>query len=1319
MRGTPGEWGEQWRDRRSGRLAGRSGRIDGCSGWVDGCSGRLAGRCMRRLTLASLASLCALAGGLLLCSAPALAARGHLFDKSFGQAGSGNGEFEHPVAAAVGEATGDVYVADSEQNRVERFSATGQYLGYFNGSGEYEVEGKLETGTAAGFGGKENEVETGQFELGEYGEAGGSVIAVDNSCEQQRPALTGAACQKFDPSDGDVYVVCTEQHVVDKFGPDGEYIGQITGAGEGPFGSSSKKPEEFLIGLAVAKTGEVWLLGTQLIDSRKTVHLNLFTNAEQNTSEAHKSLALAAGEINISPSERSGFAVNPVGDFYLEEYRGYIIELGPKGELLNKQVDPEDALGVATESSTGDVYLDNFTHVTRVSPAGAQLEALGGEQLTDASGEGIAVDAASETVYVVDEAADEIDAYTPEPEGPPTVSGESVSAVTASSATLGAELDPRGPSTAYRFEYGPCATLALDSCVTSPYPDSLPSTAQPIGAGFEPIDLAQHLQNLQPHTAYHFRVFATNAKGQASANEVTFTTQRVGGSSNQAFALPDNRQWELVSPPNLHGAFMEPLGEGVVQAAADGEAFADFAPVPNEAQPLPAGTANGAEVISGRGAHGWSSRDVAAPGNGWDEFGYFSEDLSRAIVQPNANIETLGGFHPLSPAASEQTAYLHTDFPAGEPGNLCEEATDHGACFTPLVSATNVPAGTRFGEINQAGECQPEESPYFYPGGHERALAPLRPAICGPRILGTAPDAQHLVLEAGAQLTATSTEGRPGLYEWGGGALELVSLLPAGETNEAGGAIAEEPVLGQEDRDVRGTVSDDGSHVVFESPYGSAHVHLYVRVRAGEGGHPETVRIDLPQQGGSEVSLQPEYETASADGSRIFFIDTAGLTAQSSASGRDLYEYNLNAPAGSRLEDLSADTNGTEAADVANVIGASEDGSYVYFVAAGALSAGAAPGECGGAGSGLTDTSLCNLYVSHDGGRPALVAALSQQDYSDWGGAGTDRAELQYMTARVSPNGRFLAFMSQRSLTGYDNDDALSGQPDQEVYLYDATRPGSEGIAGVPDNPLCASCDPTGARPLGEEGASGAGLHGADGVGRQEHLAALLPTWGAWNAIQNGAATHQPRYLSNSGRLFFDTPQALAPQDVNGTWDVYEYEPLGYVNAEGTPECTPESAGYSESATGCQSLISSGQSSEPSVFLDASETGGDVFFLTSEQLVPEDLNTAPHVYDARECTAASNCFPAPVAAPPPCESGEACMGASNPQPAVFGAPASATFSGAGNPAPAVAAGHGPTPKQVAKTVHCRRGFVKNRKHECVRAKRRKTRKPSRERRTRR
>ncbi len=164
--------------------------------------------------------------------------------------------------------------------------------------------------------------------------------------------------------------------------------------------------------------------------------------------------------------------------------------------------------------------------------------------------------------------------------------------------------------------------------------------------------------------------------------------------------------------------------------------------------------------------------------------------------------------------------------------------------------------------------------------------------------------------------------------------------------------------------------------------------------------------------------------------------------------------------------------------------------------------------------------------------------------------------------------------------------------------------------------------------------------------------------------LGSGTERYQSRYLEDSGRLFFDSNDALVPQDVNGTEDVYEYEPPGAGNCT-----TSKSVTFSVRTGGCVDLISSGTSAEQSAFLDASENGGDVFFLTQAKLLPQDFDTSLDIYDAHECTAAAPCIPVPPGVPSPCDTGDACKPSPSPQPAIFGAPSSATFSGAGNITP--------------------------------------------------
>jgi hypothetical protein len=63
--------------------------------------------------------------------ASALAARGHVFEGSFGTPGTGPGQLEEPTAVAVNEASHDVYVADTGNNRIDKFGLIANFLRAF------------------------------------------------------------------------------------------------------------------------------------------------------------------------------------------------------------------------------------------------------------------------------------------------------------------------------------------------------------------------------------------------------------------------------------------------------------------------------------------------------------------------------------------------------------------------------------------------------------------------------------------------------------------------------------------------------------------------------------------------------------------------------------------------------------------------------------------------------------------------------------------------------------------------------------------------------------------------------------------------------------------------------------------------------------------------------------------------------------------------------------------------------------------------------------------------------------------------------------
>jgi hypothetical protein len=72
-------------------------------------------------------------------------------------------------------------------------------------------------------------------------------------------------------------------------------------------------------------------------------------------------------------------------------------------------------------------------------------------------------------------------------------------------------------------------------------------------------------------------------------------------------------------------------------------------------------------------------------------------------------------------------------------------------------------------------------------------------------------------------------------------------------------------------------------------------------------------------------------------------------------------------------------------------------------------------------------------------------------------------------------------------------------------------------------------------------------------------------------------------------------------------------------------------------------MLSSGRDSRESAFLDASESGNDVFFVTAGRLAPIDADSNFDVYDAAVCgqPGTQSCVPPPEALEPPCV-GESC-----------------------------------------------------------------------------
>ena len=1178
---------------------------------------------------ASFAVLCVLVGTLASCApASALISRGHVFGSSFGAHGKGDGQLQAPTELAVDEETDEVYVVDSGNERVDVFKA--------NSGGVYEYASQFKVHSPA-------------------------AIAVDN------------ASSASDPSRGDVYVVGSEEKeseerdVVYEYSPaEGKVIHKLHAF------KSGEAEEELsdISGLAVDAGGTLWVYWSEegIIDG-----FSKQLNKAQTKTELVWQPALRRTpevEARFACSARRGFAVAPNEQFF---YVGYERENGgeacpgeseeapdplvigkldgsqPTPGIVTREVDHQKTTGVAVDASTGEVYLDNVGGIAAFTSAGLPIQQFGVGEIT--GGSGAAVDAGSGDVFVAESGEDKVDVFKLEEEAKAPVADRLFSqSLTPQSSELHAQIDPEGAETEYYFEYGTvdCA-ISPSSCIQVPAP------AGKIKAGFGDQEVGVEVKGLQPATAYYYALVAHNAVGHVSGvpSPNTFTTLASPSS------LPDGRAWEMVSPPEKHGAAIESITRysgGSIQASVDGSAIAWLASGPVIREPEGNRSFEATQLISRRGSEAWSTQSLETPheqGRGLElpspsEYHFFSPDLSLSLLQPVEPTRQVGGVvehPPLSPEASEKTMYLRRDPPTA-PGYL------------PLVSAANDTAKTQFG------------------GALE--------------FLDATSDLSHVVFESKVGLTA-ATPSALGLYEWDSSSpLALVSVLPNGMP-APDEPPNREPSLGDGGGlNARNAISSDGTHVFWSEDVGFIPERLYLRDTAtGETiqvnaaqGHGSTERgvggqeLPEPAEGQQEV----HFQTASSDGSKVFFTDTARLSEESSqeptgeASPADLYELEVRSgpgePLRGRLTDLTPDAT-AGSAEVLNVIpGASADGSELYFIANGVLAPGATPGECPHTAESEAPppSATCNLYLSepdpeHPGQRETrLIAALSYQDAADWG-AGISGAtnlptsqDLSAVTSSVSADGQYLAFMSDRSLTGYDSQDVSSGKADEEVFLYDA---GSGRL-------VCASCNPNGEgegesfkRPQGvfDTQLSGEGfglLADRPEIWKERWLAGSVPGW-AFNIIGGGpSALYQPRYLSDSGRLFFDSPDDLVPAAQNHKEDVYEYEPSGL--------------GSCRFSGGCVGLISAGASSQESTFLDASESGNDVFFLTAEQLVPADDDQAFDIYDAHVCSEASPCLRSTSSSSQECESTTTCRPQASSSQSQLAVALSASNSGPGNAA---------------------------------------------------
>jgi DNA-binding beta-propeller fold protein YncE len=1118
--------------------------------------------------------------GVLLSPASAFGIQEYAFESSFGSAGTGDGQFElaEHSGVAVNETSHDIYVADTGSHRVVQFDSSGSFIRAF-GAGEL---------TSPLF------------------------IAIDNSASA---------------SSGAVYVADTANSKVTKFDANGALV-TSWGTGGQLAGGGGKEFAEFaggIMGITVDAFGNLFVLASnttpghlfkfseagafisELEPIRRSAPRGLAVDSDGNFFKVNESLTVSkfkadgteVGRVNKEANTAAAIAVDPSnGDLFIDLGDSInVYAFGPLGEVLPGACFPSNGCaptssfgdedlglgaGLAVDGSTGVLYVADFgggeilVFTKVVFPDVVSLPATGATAREATLNGTISADegpeAACQFEYTTKEAFEAegfegaltaqcdpagpftgngVEAVTAEidelrsgteyvfrivgsnengtSEGDvlsfqtlgPSVGAGSTSNVTATGALISGEINPNGEATSFVVEYVADAQFQINGYDEA---ESAPTTPREAGSGTAAEKVVQQLLGLTPDTTYHFRLVATNATATGVGPDRTFTTFGEGAPS-----LPDGRKYEMVSPPQKSGEVIPPDPTNLLSGScleclpgmndqlAPMQSAPDGQSVVYLGTPFFAGLATGPnEYLATREPSGWASESLSSPLFGRNEgqgWKAFSADLSRGVLY---QIDP-----PLTPQAPSR----------GGRGFANLYMRDGAEGLEPLVSEE--PPNRSQGETG--------ENRFRIDFAGANPGATLTPAF------------GHVIFEANDALTSATANAPPALdpgaghnynlYEWVEGELRLVNVLPGN------GAVASDVVFGSgrqlnpplenEATDFDHAISDDGSRI-FWSENGSGQV--YVRIN-GE----ETEEIEDPGR----------FLTASADGSKVLLSDGC------------LYDLETK-----DCENLNEGEEVNGEGEFQGILGAAEDLSQIYFVHTAVLTG----GEENDNGE-VAETDAFNLYAWSDG-TTSFIAKLVAQDNEvtfvrpiagDWNPSRGSRA------AQVSPDGRFLAFMSRAPLTDYDSR-VNSGKCRHsessacyEVFEYDAAA----------DSLSCASCNPSGERPRG-----GANL-------------SLI-----WRGLSTKAGFPQPRNLTQQGRLFFDSRDDLSPHDTNGAiQDVYQWE--------------PEGVGSCERAGGCVSLISSGKSPVDSIFVNATPSGDDAYFITRERLLPTDTDDWLDLYDAR------------------------------------------------------------------------------------------------------
>jgi hypothetical protein len=475
----------------------------------------------------------------------------------------------------------------------------------------------------------------------------------------------------------------------------------------------------------------------------------------------------------------------------------------------------------------------------------------------------------------------------------------------------------------------------------------------------------------------------------------------------------------------------------------------------------------------------------------------------------------------------------------------------------------------------------------------------------------------------------------------GGGSLRLLGLNNEGKVMSP----SCQPTLGTRDR--LNAVSADGSEIFFTDGV-TLEMEFEIELLLCVGaqvfvrlGGERTLEVSRPLSPGcakvpcvgAAERKSASFQGASEDGSKVFFSSAQSLVPGETDASNNLYLVSIGCPESEPgcepakrgvvgLVRVSRDPNVGESAGVKGVVAVAPDGSRTYFVASGDLLSPAERGVLLGEGRAAPRMGADNLYVYdsvtgsivfiadlcsgsrlsgavEDGACPPGLSVgesdPSRNDTPLWV-AGAPTLEAQLNVCALSSGctgsretGRFLVFSSYAQLAPDDTDMG------RDVYRYDAVTGALVRVSG------------------------GEGGYDANGNGSALDGSSFDVTLAPSTVVDGKIASEygmNSRAVSEDGsRVVFTTAEPLSPAAANGLSNAYEWFEGGV------------------------SLVSGGSATRGVEKVLLSSSGHDVFFTTTQGLVPQDTDGQADVYDAR----LEGGFPPLPVETEPC-SGDACQG---------------------------------------------------------------------------